>query len=293
MLSSSKNTAINSISWIASLGIVASAMALFVVLSVFSGLRSMSLEYTQATDPDYRIEAKTGKTFEISAQEIKKLTQTAAIENASKVIEERVLFNYKEREQVAYIKGVDANYTQVTPIIKYVSDSIWLDQNSNETIVGNEIARKLGLGLFDFNGKLAVWSPKPGNGKLNNPEDAFTKITTYPVGVFSVSEELNQKYVYGSFSMAKNLLGFKDNQITYLEIKSAKNTTESDVLEIINTVLGDKVKVKSRAQLNATLYKMLNTENIVVYLNFKLVISIDLLNVVGADRKRTRMNSRH
>ena len=120
MLSSSKNTAINSISWIASLGIVASAMALFVVLSVFSGLRSMSLEYTQATDPDYRIEAKTGKTFEISAQEIKKLTQTAAIENASKVIEERVLFNYKEREQVAYIKGVDANYTQVTPIIKYV-----------------------------------------------------------------------------------------------------------------------------------------------------------------------------
>ena len=282
MLSSSKNTAINSISWIASLGIVASAMALFVVLSVFSGLRSMSLEYTQATDPDYRIEAKTGKTLEISAQEIKKLTQTAAIENASKVIEERVLFNYKERELVAYIKGVDANYTQVTPIIKYVSDSIWLDQNSNETIVGNEIARKLGLGLFDFNGKLAVWSPKPGNGKLNNPEDAFTKITTYPVGVFSVSEELNQKYVYGSFSMAKNLLGFIDNQITYLEIKSAKNTTESDVLEIINTVLGDKVKVKSRAQLNATLYKMLNTENIVVYLIFTLVIIIALFNLVGA-----------
>lgn len=282
MLSSSKNTAINSISWIASLGIVASAMALFVVLSVFSGLRSMSLEYTQATDPDYRIEAKKGKTFEISAQEIEKLKQSEAIENLSKVIEERVLFNYKEREQVAYIKGVDVNYTQITPITSYVSDSIWLEENSKETIVGNEIAVKLGLGLFDFNGKLSVWSPKPGNGKLNNPEDAYTKITTYPVGIFSVSEELNQKYVYGSFAMAKSLLGFKDNQITFLEIKASKNTSENAVLETIKTVLGNKVTVKNRAQLNATLYKMLNTENIVVYLIFTLVIIIALFNLVGA-----------
>jgi lipoprotein-releasing system permease protein len=42
------------------------------------------------------------------------------------------------------------------------------------------------------------------------------------------------------------------------------------------------VEIKNRAQLNGALYKMLNTENIVVYLIFTLVIIIALFNVIGA-----------
>jgi lipoprotein-releasing system permease protein len=40
--------------------------------------------------------------------------------------------------------------------------------------------------------------------------------------------------------------------------------------------------VRSRAQLNDALYKMLNTENLAVYLIFTLVIIIALFNVIGA-----------
>ena len=40
--------------------------------------------------------------------------------------------------------------------------------------------------------------------------------------------------------------------------------------------------IKNRAQLNDALYKMLNTENLVVYLIFTLVIIIALFNVIGA-----------
>jgi lipoprotein-releasing system permease protein len=42
------------------------------------------------------------------------------------------------------------------------------------------------------------------------------------------------------------------------------------------------VEIKNRSQLNSALYKMLNTENIVVYLIFTLVIIIALFNVIGA-----------
>ena len=52
--------------------------------------------------------------------------------------------------------------------------------------------------------------------------------------------------------------------------------------EQISTVLGQTVSVRNRAQLNAALYKMLNTENVAVYLIFSLVIIIALFNVVGA-----------
>jgi len=50
----------------------------------------------------------------------------------------------------------------------------------------------------------------------------------------------------------------------------------------IKNALGDKAIVLSRRELNGTLYKMLNTENLATYLIFTLVLIIALFNVVGA-----------
>lgn len=88
----SKNSAINIITSIASLGIVASAMALFVVLSVFSGLRNFSLDFVNATDSDYLLEATTGKTFVVSPEQEDKLVHNDYVLNFSKIAQERVLF---------------------------------------------------------------------------------------------------------------------------------------------------------------------------------------------------------
>jgi len=47
-------------------------------------------------------------------------------------------------------------------------------------------------------------------------------------------------------------------------------------------VLGDQIKLLSRAEQNVSLHKMLNTENLATYLIFTLVLIIALFNVVGA-----------
>jgi lipoprotein-releasing system permease protein len=62
----------------------------------------------------------------------------------------------------------------------------------------------------------------------------------------------------------------------------APNISESDAIDTINNIFPNQVKVKNRAQLNDALYKMLNTENIAVYLIFTLVIIIALFNLIGA-----------
>tara|TARA_R110002096_G_scaffold84608_1_gene195225 strand:- start:447 stop:959 length:513 start_codon:yes stop_codon:yes gene_type:complete len=56
----------------------------------------------------------------------------------------------------------------------------------------------------------------------------------------------------------------------------------SAVRSEIQAVLGSNVQLKNRQQLNSTLYKMLNTENVATYLIFTLVLIIALFNVVGA-----------
>jgi lipoprotein-releasing system permease protein len=45
------------------MGIIVGAMALFVVLSVFSGLEDFSLSFTNDIDPDNKINSTLGKSF--------------------------------------------------------------------------------------------------------------------------------------------------------------------------------------------------------------------------------------
>ena len=46
--------------------------------------------------------------------------------------------------------------------------------------------------------------------------------------------------------------------------------------------MGSSVQIKDREQLNSALYKMLNTEQLAIYLIFTLVMIIALFNLVGA-----------
>ena len=46
--------------------------------------------------------------------------------------------------------------------------------------------------------------------------------------------------------------------------------------------MGSSVQIKDRKQLNSALYKMLNTEQLAIYLIFTLVMIIALFNLVGA-----------
>jgi len=281
-VSFSKNSAINIITGIASLGIVASAMALFVVLSAFSGLRDFSLSFTNASDPDLKAQAITGKSFFLTEEEEEKLKKLPSINSFSKTIEERVLFFYNEKEQVAQIKGVDSTYTTISTIDKQLYVGNWLEPETKQVVVGAEISRKLSLGLFDYTNVLEVYTPKPGKGTFEKLEDAFNISKLQPVGIYNINEEIDAKYVYCDLSLAQNLLQFKTNQITHLEFKLNPNYSEKTAISEIETILKNKVFIKNRMQLNDALYKMLNTENIAVYLIFTLVIIISLFNLIGA-----------
>lgn len=278
----SKTTAINVITFIASLGIIVGAMALFVVLSVFSGLRDFSLSFTNATDPDLRIETLKGKSFFISERQEAQLKSSNEFTNYSKIVEERALFYYKNKEQVAYLKGVDANFCQVNAFNTFIYAGDWLEPNTNQVVVGSGISRKLALGLFDFNNVLEVYIPKPGSGMIENPDEAFNKSPLLTSGIFQVSEDVDEKYIFSSIPLAQGLLNYKSNQLTYIDFKMAPNVSEKDAIATINKIFPNQVKIKNRAQLNDALYKMLNTENIVVYLIFTLVIIIALFNLIGA-----------
>jgi lipoprotein-releasing system permease protein len=282
LFSKSKNNAINIISRIASGGIIVGAMALFVVLSVFSGLRIFSLSFSNDFDPDLKVNPIYGKSFSISPEQERKIKKIEGVVNFSKIIEERVLFSFNGKQHVSNIKGVDCNFSKVNKASQKLFNGQWLKQNTYQCVVGYGISEKLSIGLFDFNNPFEVYAPKPGKGNIDNPEEAFNRSDLIPVGIYAISEELDSKYVFADLGLVQELLEYKPTQISGIEIRTKPNISNAEVIDAITKICNNKVEVKTRAQLNATLYKMLNTENIAVYLIFTLVIIIALFNLIGS-----------
>ncbi|MBD3582190.1 ABC transporter permease [Flavobacterium selenitireducens] len=277
----SKNNAINLINGIASISIVVGAAALFVVLSVFSGLKDFSLSFSNDFDPDLKALPQKGKIFTVSPEQTRKLQKISGVRMVSKVIEERVLFVFDAKEQVAYLKGVDSLFGQVNSINKTIFQGQWLEPNTAQVVVGYGISQRLSLGLLDFNNPFEVYMPKPGKGDIENPDEAFTKAVLAPVGIYAISEELDSKYVFADLRLAQILLNYKIDQVSAVEFKLDPNADMDNVSEEIATIL-PATDVKSRAQLNESLYKMLNSENLVVYLIFTLVVIMALFSLAGA-----------
>lgn len=281
-LSLSRQNAINIITGIASLGIIAGTLSLFVVLSVFSGLKEFSLSFSNSFDPDLKLFAKTGKHFDISADQKKQLDGLNTIQAWSGVVEERVLFVFDQKEMVAFLKGVDQKYTSVNPVNKSLYNGQWLEPDTFQAVMGYGVSRNLSAGLFDYQNALEVYVPKAGSGNIENPEQAFNREKLLPIGIYTVNEDLDSKYVFADLGLVQELLEYPVNRISSVEIKLMPGTSETDVTASIQKIFGQNVTIKNRAQLNDSLYRMLNTENLAVYLIFTLVIIIALFNLIGA-----------
>ena len=264
------------------MGIIVGAMALFVVLSVFSGLKVFSLSFTNDIDPDLKISSTLGKSFFVTPEQEAQIKKIEGIASYSKIIEERVLFVFDDKQEVTYLKGVDPNFSKVNAIKKTLYNGQWLEPDSDQVVVGYGIAQKFSMGLLDFNKNLEVLVPKPGKGTVENAEQAFNKSEVYPVGIYAISEDLDSKYIFADLGLAQELMEYKSNQISGIEIKEKTGADEGAIIDNLQTIFKNKIIVKNRAQLNESLYKMLNTENIAVYLIFTLVIVVALFNLIGA-----------
>jgi len=281
-ISFSKSSAINIITGIASIGIIVGACVLFVVLSIFSGLKDFSLSFSNDFDPDLKMTGISGKSFFISPEQEKEIRKINGIKAFSNTIEERVLFLYDGKEVITYLKGIDSNYLKVNGAEKKLYTGQWLEPNTPQVVMGYGVSSKLSLGAMSFNNPLEVYVPKAGKGEIENADKAFNKSAVLPVGIYAISEELDGKYVFADLKLTQELLQYKDNQVSNIEFKLKPEADQKEISKKLETIFNNKVQIKTRAELNDSLYKMLNTEQTVIYLICTLVIILTLFTLAGA-----------
>jgi lipoprotein-releasing system permease protein len=281
LFTKSSNNAINFITIIAAIGVIIGSAALLIVLSGFAGLKSYSLQFSSYLDPDLKVLPIEGKSFELTPEITLKIDEIEGIASYSKIIEERAVIEFDNKRQIITLKGVDENYPQST-INSVISLGSWFTPESNQIVSGWGIASNLSFGVMDFGKVLKIYTPKPGKGQITSEKDVFNTITTTNIGIFEINEQLDNSVVYSNIEQVQELLNYSENTMSSLEFKLSDIDNIETVTEAIQIVFGPGFQIKTKEQLNDALHKMLNTENLAVYLIFTLVLIIALFNVVGS-----------
>jgi len=278
--SKSSQNAVNVINFITFLVIVIGSAALFIVLSGFAGLKTFSLSFSNSFDPDLKAVPSTGKLFSVSPEQQRQLEQIDGVASFSKELEERVYLKHKEKGFIAVIKGVDSTYNRVIGVDSTIQYGSWRI-NRQQAVAGIGIANNLGVTVNQFQNPLVVVALKPGTGSLNPRDDIKTKPLVLS-GVYGIEENLDKKYVFAALPSVQQLLDKDTSQLSGINFKVDGSGDIPSIRKRIKSILGSGIAIKDREELNSSLHRMLNTENLATYLIFTLVLIIALFNVVGA-----------
>ncbi|MEE3148086.1 MAG: ABC transporter permease [Bacteroidota bacterium] len=196
LFTKSSNNAINIITLISAVSIIAGSAALFVVLSGFSGLKDFSLSFASIFDPDLKVLPASGKTIKFTSEQATELEDNPDIASYTQVIEERAFLEFRGKNHIAYIKGVDENYRSVNSIDSTLLYGNWITPEEPVAAIGFGISRILSLGVNNYTDLLRVMVPRPGTGQITDPTQAFNSSQLVVSDIFQVNEELDQKYIF-------------------------------------------------------------------------------------------------
>lgn len=257
--------------------------AMFVILSVFSGLESFNIKLFSDINPDLKILPVSGKTLPNLNKVEKVLSANKNIYAYTKVIEEKVYVMYDDKDEIAFLKGIDENFLKVVKIDtcfqvgKFPSVSK-KTAFSKEAAFGNALAYHLGIPL-DSTSLVALYMPKPGKGLLTI-DNAFEKSNVYMKGVFALNDQY-ENYIFVPISTAQRLLNLPLESAFSIEIK-LKNKHVISTQSQLKSELGKQYQVLTRQEQDASFLKMMKVEQLFIYMIFILVIIIASFNLAGA-----------
>ncbi len=274
--------AVSFITGLAALAMMVAVACMFIIISVFSGLEDLKREMISDLHADLTIKSAKGKVIADIEKKTALLKQEMEVLYFSKVIEEKVYLNYDNVGEIAYLRGVDSLYTQVNPINKNILYGTYPSFSyKNEVIMEAQLNNRLAIPVgvdVDF---ATLFMPKAGEGIISKEEDIFNKKQIFVTGVFSGNDQLNN-YVVAPIELTQELLNLPKNAAYQIVIKLKNPENAETVKKELTQKLGTDVSIKTKAEENAAFWKMINTEKLMIYLIFALVIFITTFNLAGA-----------
>ena len=281
-----KHNAINIISAISVCGVALATMAMVCTLSVFNGFQEMVEQLFTAFDPELKITAREGKVFQPDDPGIRQVQALPYIDVWTETVEDNAMVQYKNRQAMAIIKGVEDNFEQLTEIdsLLYGTGQFMLnDPVADYGIMGVELMSELGTGI-QFVDPLQVYAPKR-NVRINlaNPSAAFNRKYLHSPGVVFIvnQQKYDAHYIITSLDFARALFGY-NTEVSAIELKLKPGNDIGRIQGQIQDILGDRYLVQNRYEQQSDVFRIMKIEKLISYLFLTFILAIACFNVIGS-----------
>lgn len=260
-------------------GVAISTAALIIVLSVFNGLEDLLRSLNNSFDPEIKIEAAKSKTFHLTKDLLNTVKTIPGVAVVTEVIEDYSYVRYRDATQIVTIKGVSENFVDQKriPENNVVEGKLQLNEGKIAlAIVGQGISNALGIDIRERAYALQIYYVN--SLKNLDPSRLYTHKTILPGAVFSIVQNIDDKYIIVPLDFCRHLFNYGDKR-TSLEIKTTEGFDVSQIQKEIKEKLGIKFSVLNQEEQHQDLYRLLKMEKLFTFLSLSLLMAIGSINI--------------
>ena len=286
LFSKKSHNAINVISAISVCGVALATLAMVCTLSVFNGFQDMVATFFTAFDPQIKITSVKGKVFDGSEPVFAEIRTMPEVAVYSESVEDNAMVQYKGRQAMAVIKGVEDNFDNLTPIDSILfgrGELILHDEVVDYAIPGLQLLSTLGTGIR-FLDPLEIYAPKRGSRiNMSNPMSSFVSDQLFSSGLtFTVNQEkYDASYIITSIGFARRLFQYT-NEVSAVNLRLTQDADENTVITKLKEKLGDDFRVQNRYEQQADTFRIMEIEKLISYIFLTFILMIACFNVIGS-----------
>jgi lipoprotein-releasing system permease protein len=254
--------------------------ALVMVLSVFNGLEDLLHSLNNSFDPQIKIQAAKGKSFEVGPDLLQKVQSIEGVEYVTEVIEDYAYVRYRDANQVIILKGVSDNFIkqQRIPEANIVEGDLKLkDGQVNYAIVGRGVQYTMSIAVGDNMFPLQMYYIK-NVAPTMDPSQLYSRMNIIAGGVFSIVQQFDENYIIVPIDFAEQLLTFGKKR-TSLEIKTKDGANVFNVEDRLQKLLGSSFTVLNHEEQHKDIYRLLKMEKLFTFLSGTLLLGVGSINI--------------
>lgn len=283
LLAKKSHNLINIVTWISIVSVAVAAFAMIFVLSIFNGFNVVISENIHKMSADLQITSVYGKTVNINDFPFEKIREIKNVELVLPTITEDALFRNQDKQQIGQIKGVPAEFYKVERINNSIIKSRGFGTNADVAfaIPGIGMAYYLGINPNSPFAMMQVYVPRRGNASSFNLDNSFNTGQLVVKETFSTLQDIDETTILAPYEWLSELIGY-ERLASDVEVFINQSANLKKIKKEIKKIVGSDYRVLDQYEQQSTLYKMMKSEKLAVYLILVFILVMATFNVIGS-----------
>ena len=270
--SKKSHSVINLIAGVSVVSVAVPVAAMIVLLSVFNGFEQLVRSMNSHFDADLTLTPREGQTFGIESLDTAALRRLPGVEAVSLALEQSALMEYRGRQAMVTVRGVADGYDRVVPVAECITAG-------DRLVVGRGVAYELGLRSLGESDGVLYALRRTGFSSLL-PVEGYTRRQAEVAGVFAADAQTDGRYLFTSLRLAQELFSYPDRASAAV-VRVARGARPAEVKRRVAEAAGGAFEVRTRDELNASFYTIMQYEKWGIFLISLLVLVIASFSIVG------------